>query len=225
MSGVDPELAASGAGSAPLADEPAEVRIIDSELLLTGRVWDIRRDRFEFGGSELVRDYLDHTGAVAVLALDDADRVLLIKQYRHPIAHRDWEIPAGLMDAPGEPGLATAKRELAEEADLQAEQWNLLLDVFLSPGGTSEAMRIFLARGLSKAAHTYVRSEEEAELVPRWVPLDDVVEAVLAGRVQNAVTANAVLAAAAARARDWSSLRDPELPWTARESSRGERSR
>lgn len=207
-----------------LADARAEVRVLDSELLVRGRVWDVRRDRFEFGGSELVRDYLDHPGAVAVLAIDADDRVLLIRQYRHAIGHRDWEIPAGLMDAPGEPGLSAAQRELAEEADLRAERWDLLLDLFLSPGGTSEAMRIFLARDLHRVDHDYVRADEEAELVPRWVPLDEVVAAALDGRVQNAVTASAVLAAWAARARGWETLRDPELPWTAREASRGERS-
>jgi ADP-ribose pyrophosphatase len=162
-----------------LADERAEVRVIDSELLVRGHVWDVRRDRFEFGGTELVRDYLDHTGAVAVLALDAEERVLLIRQYRHAIAHRDWEIPAGLMDAPGEPGLGAAQRELAEEADLRAERWDLLLDLFLSPGGTSEAMRVFLARDLHPVEHDYVRAEEEAELVPRWVPLVEAVEAAL----------------------------------------------
>lgn len=207
-----------------LADERAEVRVLDSELLVRGHVWDVRRDRFEFGGDELVRDYLDHTGAVAVLAIDDEERVLLIRQYRHAIAHRDWEIPAGLMDAPGESGLRAAQRELAEEADLRAERWDLLLDLFLSPGGTSEAMRIFLARDLHRVDHDYVRADEEAELLPRWVPLAEAVEAALDGRVQNAVTVSAVLAAWAARGRGWDTLRDPELPWTAREASRGERS-
>ncbi|WP_427869597.1 NUDIX domain-containing protein [Leucobacter luti] len=208
-----------------LADERAEVEILDSELLVRGHVWDVRRDRFRFGGGELVRDYIDHTGAVGVLALDDADNVLVIRQYRHPIGQRDWEIPAGLMDAPGEPGLAAARRELAEEADLAAAEWHLLSDLFLSPGGTSEAMRIFLARGLTPIAHDFERTEEEAELVPRWVPLDELVDAVLAGRVKNAVTANAALAAAASRSRGWATLRDPSTPWSARESSRGERSR
>lgn len=208
-----------------LADALADdVEVIDSQLLVRGRVWDVRRDRFEFGGAELVRDYVDHTGAVAVLALDEQDRVLLIQQYRHPIAHRDWEIPAGLMDEPGESGLSAAKRELAEEADLEASSWGLLLDLFLSPGGTSEAMRIFLARGLREIEHDYVRSEEEAELVPHWTPLDEAARAVLAGRVKNAVTAGAVLAAVASRAQGWRTLRDPESPWEAREAVRGARS-
>ncbi|MHA3722752.1 NUDIX domain-containing protein [Leucobacter sp. HY1910] len=208
-----------------LADAAARVHVLESELIVRGRVWDVRRDRFEFGGAELVRDYVDHTGAVAVLALDEAGRVLLIKQYRHPIARRDVEIPAGLMDAPGESGLAGAQRELAEEADLAAGRWDLLLDLFLSPGGSSEAMRIFLARDLHPVAHDFVREGEEAELEPVWVPLDDAVAAALQGRIGNAVTVSAVLAAHAARGAGWASLRDPETPWEFRAGVQGERSR
>lgn len=212
-----------------IRDEVAsDVEVLHSEVIAQCRVWDMRRDRFVFGGTELQREYLDHTGAVAVLALrsDDAgvDHVLLMQQYRHPIGHRDWEIPAGLMDAPGEIGLTAAKRELAEETDLEAAEWHLLVDLFLSPGCNSEAMRVFLARGLSEVRHDYVRSEEEAELETRWVPLDEVVEAVLDGRVKNAVTAGAVLAAAAARSRNWETLRDPASSWEARDAVRGERS-
>lgn len=210
----------------PLSDERAdEVRVVESELIATGHVWDMRRDRFEFAGTVLTRDYVDHTGAVAVLALDEQDRVLLIKQYRHSTGHRLWEIPAGLMDVPGESGLAGAQRELAEEADTQADSWHLLLDLFLAPGSSTEAMRVFLARGLSPATHSYVRAEEETELEPVWVPLEEVVDAVLDGRVQNTVTANAVLAAVAARSRGWSTLRAAELPWSARAAVPGFRSR
>lgn len=210
----------------PIADEPAaDVRVLESREVFGGHVWDIRRERFVLGETEIERDYMDHTGAVAVLALDDDDRVLLFRQYRHPIAHRDWEIPAGLMDAPGEAGLVTAQRELAEEADLQADHWALLVDLFLSPGGSSEVVRIFLARGLSEAEHEYVRDDEEAELEPVWVPLDEVVEAVLGGRVANGLTVSAVLAATASKARGWASLRDPHAEWTAREIVRGERSK
>lgn len=208
----------------PLKDEAAEVELLESELLARGFVWDLRRDTFRFGYEELTRDYVDHPGAVAVLALDEHERVLLIKQYRHPIAHRDWEIPAGLMDVPGEPGLVGAQRELAEEVDLAASRWDVLLDVCTTPGGNSEAIRIFLARELRDIEHDYVREAEEAEMVTRWVPLDEAVEAVLSGDVQNAVTSNAVLAAVAARARDWATLRPGDTPWQRRDLVRGERS-
>lgn len=220
-----PTGAADVSDASELYDTSAQVDVKSSELLVRGAVWDVRRDRFTFGATELVRDYVDHTGAVAVLALDESGRVLLMHQYRHPIARRDVEIPAGLMDAPGESGLAGAKRELAEEADLAAGRWHLLLDLFLSPGGSTETMRIFLARDLTQVAHDFVREDEEAELHPTWVPLDEAVAAALSGRIGNAVTVNAVLAAHAARGLDWSTLRDPEAPWGFREGVRGERSR
>lgn len=209
----------------PLRDVPApDVRVLSSELLAAGRVWDVRRDRLDFAGEELTRDYVDHPGAVAVLALDAAGRVLLIRQYRHAIAHRDWEIPAGLMDLPGESGLAAAQRELAEEADLAAARWDLLLDIWSSPGGSSEAVRVFLARDLSENERAFDREGEEAELVLRWEPLDAAADAVLAGDLQNAIAAAAVLAAVASRSRDWATLRPADAPWTGRELVRGQRS-
>lgn len=185
--------------SGPLADlhDPAEV--VASSRVYEGRVWDIRRDRFRFGDHELERDYVDHTGAVAVLARDDDDRVLLINQYRHPIRARDWELPAGLLDVEGEDPLAAAQRELAEEADLVAAEWSELLTFATSPGGSDETIRVYEARGLTAAPQVFARTEEEAELVVRWVPIAEVVEAALAGRIHNSILLLAVLAAHARR--------------------------
>ena len=185
-----------GGALADLAD-PAEV--IASTWVYEGRVWDVRRDRFRFGGHELERDYLAHTGAVAVLARDADDRVLLINQYRHPIRSRDWELPAGLLDIAGEPPLAAAQRELAEEADLVAARWSELLTFATSPGGSDELVHVFEARELAAAPEAFARTEEEAELVLRWVALDEVVEAALAGRLHNSILLVAVLAAHARR--------------------------
>ena len=185
-----------GGALADLAD-PAEV--IASTRVYEGRVWDVRRDRFRFGGHELERDYLAHTGAVAVLARDADDRVLLINQYRHPIRSRDWELPAGLLDVAGEPPLAAAQRELAEEADLVAARWSELLTFATSPGGSDELVHVFEARELAAAPEAFARTEEEAELVLRWVALDEVVEAALAGRLHNSILLVAVLAAHARR--------------------------
>ena len=220
---------AAGNFPAAFADSPAtDVTVHESALLAEGKVWDVRRDRFTLHGApgapELVRDYVDHTGAVAVLALDDNGRVLMFQQYRHAIGVRDWEIPAGLMDVAGESALAGAQRELAEEADLQAARWDLLLDVCLSPGGSSEAIRVFLARDLRPVEHDFVRDGEEAEIVPTWIPLDDAVQAVLERRVQNSLTTNAVLAAALACDRGWATLGDANEPWDRRDIVRGERS-
>ena len=93
-----------------LADEHVALPVTSSTREFEGRVWDIRRETFGMGGSEVVRDFVDHTGAVAVLALDDDGRILAIQQYRHPVRSRDWELPAGLLDMVGEDPLVAARR-------------------------------------------------------------------------------------------------------------------
>ena len=75
-----------------------------------------------------------------MVAVDEADRVVLVHQYRHPVGQRLWEIPAGLLDVPGEDPAAAAARELAEEAHVQAADWRVLADPFSSPGMTTEAL-------------------------------------------------------------------------------------
>ena len=139
--------------------------------------------------------------------------MLLIKQYRHPIGLRDWEIPAGLLDIDGESPLIGAQRELAEEADLVADDWRLLSDFFTSPGGSNEVIRVYLARGLKPTSEAFDRTEEEADLEKRWADLDDVVASVLNRTVGNSILAIAVLTAQASRAAGWVSLGDAELPW------------
>ncbi|UOE44807.1 NUDIX domain-containing protein [Agromyces larvae] len=199
-----------------LADEPHRAPVVESERVFAGRVWDVRRDTVEYGGERIVRDYVDHPGAVGVLALDDRGRALLIKQYRHPVRTRDWEIPAGLLDVDGESPLDAAKRELAEEADLEADDWSVLVDLLTSPGGNDEAIRVFLARDVRPTDVAFARTDEEADLEARWVDLDDCVDAVLARRVQNAPLVAAVLAAQVARGRGWSTLGAADAPWPAR---------
>ncbi len=200
--------------AAPLEDEPFSPQILASERSFAGRVWDVTTDTFRYLDGTLTRHYLDHPGAVAIVALDEDDRVLLIKQYRHPIRHRDWEIPAGLMDVAGEPPLLAAQRELAEEADLTASTWHLLADYAVSPGGSDEVIRIFLARGLAPTETPFDREAEEQDMERRWVPLDEVVLAIRDGRIQNSAITIGLLSAWFERQRGWSGLRDPETPWT-----------
>lgn len=199
----------------PLVDELVEMPIIDSETVFRGRVWSIRRDQVRYGDATLVREYTDHTGAVAVLALDEDERMLLLKQYRHPVRRRGWEIPAGLLDVHGEDPLVTAKRELAEEADLTADDWSVLAEFLTSPGGSDEAIRIYLARGLHPTTEAFAREGEEADIEVRWADLDEVAEAILARRLQNPSLVVAVLAAREARARNWSTLASADSPWLA----------
>ena len=178
-----------------LRDEPFEPAVVQSDVVYKGWVWDVRSDLVAYGDAELVREYVDHTGAVAVLALDDDDRVLLIQQYRHPIRHRDWELPAGLLDIPGEDPLLAAQRELAEETDIVAREWQPLVSTWTTPGGNSELIRIYLATGIGAAASSHDRADEEADIRAEWVPLVDAVDAVLDGRLRNGILAVGVLAA------------------------------
>lgn len=196
-----------------LTDTALTPEVVATEVVFEGKVWDIRRDTFRLDGHDITREYVDHTGAVAVLALDERDRVLLIKQYRHPVRSRDWELPAGLLDEDGESPLDAAKRELAEEADLVAETWHLLSEFMTSPGGSNEVIRVYLARGVSAAPDVFARTEEEAGIELRWVPLDEAVDAVLARHLQNAILEIAILSAAAGRARGWSTLAPAESAW------------
>lgn len=178
-----------------LRDEPFEPEVLQSDLVYRGRVWDVRSDRVRYGDGEIVRQYVDHTGAVAIVALDDEGRVLLIQQYRHPIRHRDWELPAGLLDVEGEEPLAAARRELAEEADLVAAHWEPLVSSWTTPGGNDEIIHVFLATGVSSADAAHDREDEEADIRVAWVPLSDAVSAVLEGRMRNGILAIGVLAA------------------------------
>ena len=181
--------------AANLRDEPFEPEVLRSDLVYEGKVWDVRSDRIRYGDDEIVRQYVDHTGAVAIVALDDAGRVLIIQQYRHPIRHRDWELPAGLLDIAGEEPLEAARRELAEEADLVAAHWEPLVSSWTTPGGNDELIHIFLATGVEAAAAAHDREDEEADIRVEWVPLADAVDAVLDGRMRNGILAIGVLAA------------------------------
>ena len=180
----------------PLRDELAELEVVASDLVYDGMVWDVRSDTVRYGDGEIVRQYIDHPGASAIVAVDEDDRVLLIQQYRHPIRHRDWEIPAGLLDVPGESPLETARRELAEEVDLVADEWRPLVSLFPTPGGSDEVVHVFLARGLTAVGHAHAREAEEADIRIEWVPLADAVTGVLEGRLRNGILATSLLAAA-----------------------------
>lgn len=197
-----------------LEDRQASPRVISSRVGFHGMDWNVRSDTFLYGGEPVHREYVAHPGAVAMLAMDDDDRVLLINQYRHPVRHREWEIPAGTLDVAGEAALDTAKRELAEEADLEADTWNVLVDYYTTPGYSAEAMRIFVARGVHATPEPFEREETEVGIETAWVPLDSAVDAVLHRKLYNTSLVVGVLAAYAARANGWASLApgDAEFP-------------
>jgi 8-oxo-dGDP phosphatase len=190
--------------------------VVSSAELLRSRMVTVRTDKVRFPDDTLAeRDVVLHPGAVAVLTLDDADRILMIRRYRHPVGRLLWEIPAGLRDVPGEPPLQTAERELLEETGYRAADWRVLTDYFSSPGISTERLRIFLARGLTpvpSAERAYVTEHEEAQLMLAWLPLDQAVARFLAGDLHNGVAAVGILSAYAARKVGFAALRGADSP-------------
>jgi 8-oxo-dGTP pyrophosphatase MutT (NUDIX family) len=206
-----------------VADERADLVVRSSATVHHGMVWDVRRDEVELGdGQTVTREVVSHTGAVGVVALDDRDRVLLLRQYRHPVRSYLWEPPAGLLDVPGEDPLVAVRRELAEEADVTADEWHVLVDFYNSPGGSTEAFRCYLARRLHEVPETdrHEREHEERAMVPVWVDLEEARDLVLAGKLHNPTTVCGVLAAAAGRDRGWATLRPADAPWPERSPGR-----
>ncbi|MFG2058063.1 NUDIX domain-containing protein [Micromonospora sp. NPDC048930] len=187
----------------------------DHREIWSGRIFSVVSDDVTMpGGGTASRDYVTHVGAVAVVALDDAGQVVLIRQYRHPVGRHLWELPAGLMDVRGEDLAAAAVRELAEEADLTAGTVDVLVDLHSSPGFTNEVVRVFLARDLADvpADQRHDRRDEEADLQVVRVDLDEAVRMVLAGEITNASCVAGLLAAARARETGFAELRRPEAP-------------
>lgn len=176
----------------------------------------VRSDKVRMPGDTWAeRTVVRHPGAVAVLALDDANRILMIRQYRHPVERMLWEIPAGLRDVAGEDPLITARRELLEETGYRAGDWRVLTDYFSSPGYSTERLRIYLARDLAEVPEeerTFVLKDEEAALTRAWVPLPEAVAAVLAGDLHNGVAGMGILAVYAASTGDLSGLRPADAP-------------
>ncbi|MFJ9149790.1 NUDIX domain-containing protein [Streptomyces sp. NPDC102270] len=202
-----------------IKDAPEEWEIRATKTPFVGNKTSVRTDQVVMpDGSVVGRDYQVHPGSVGVLALDDEDRVLLIRQYRHPVRQKLWEIPAGLLDVPGENPLHAAQRELYEEAHVKAEDWRVLTDVYTSPGGCDEAIRIFLARGLSEAdGERFEVEHEEIDLEYARVPVAELVRGVLAGELHNNCLVVGVLSLVAARASGGlDGLRSAEAEWPAR---------
>ena len=172
--------------------------VIGTETPYRNHLIAVRNDKVRFPDNSVSqRTVVQHPGAVAVAAVDDAGRLLMIRQYRHPVAQQLWEIPAGLRDVPGEDPLDTAKRELAEETSYRASDWELLVDYFSSPGFSTERIRVYLARGLKEVPageSTFVVTHEEKYLERAWVPLQAAAAAVLAGDLHNGVAAVGILA-------------------------------
>ncbi|MEV0968462.1 MULTISPECIES: NUDIX domain-containing protein [Microtetraspora] len=190
--------------------------VTDSKERFAARVISVRTDTVRMPGDETAdRDYVVHPGSVAVLAIDEDDKVLMIRQYRHPVRRLLWEVPAGIRDVPGEPLVDCAARELAEEAGYRARTWHTLLDIYTSPGMCDERIRIFLARDLSpipEEENDYVHRHEEIGMPVEWIPLQEAVEKAMAGMIHNSPAIAGILAAYAASADGFKGLRPADAP-------------
>jgi 8-oxo-dGTP pyrophosphatase MutT (NUDIX family) len=190
-------------------------RVVSRREPFQGAIFSVVSDEVTMpGGGTARRDWTRHLGAAAVVALDESGRIVLVRQYRHPVGRHMWEIPAGLIDVAGESGVETAKRELAEEADFTATRWDLLVEAHTSPGFSDELVRVFLARDLTPVPEheRHQREHEEADMTVRLVDLDEAVAMVFRSEITNSSNALGILAAARARDEAWAPLRPADTP-------------
>ncbi len=205
--------------SAPVKDLLEPAVLVDSETVHIGGKWKVDVETVDIAGQRVKRDIVIHPGAVAVLVLNDRDEVLLIRQYRQALGMFLFETPAGLLDIPSENPLDAAQRELAEEAGVRADRWDTLVDFYNSPGGSSEAIRIYLAREISELTEGRVDTgeAEELDLPCVWLPLEKAVDLVLEGELGNPTAVVGILAAWAWRSDSRRKLREANADWNARE--------
>jgi 8-oxo-dGTP pyrophosphatase MutT (NUDIX family) len=163
--------------------------LIASSPIHTGRIIQVSTERLLYAnGREYDLDFVGHPGAAAVVALDAAGRLCMVRQYRHGIADFLWEIPAGKLD-PGEAPEACAVRELAEETGIAAQRWTSLGQYLPAPGIFTELIHLYLARDLSVGAPA-PDADEDLEL--QWLPLSDALAKVQRGEWNDGKTALAL---------------------------------
>lgn len=168
-------------------------KVLNSEEVYKGKIISIRKDTLTRGDRKsFVRETAVSSDAVAVVAMDDQNRILLIHQYRHPMGKPIWEIPAGKMDVRGEQPEETAIRELQEETDTTAESVRLLTIFYNSAGWTNEKTYVYLTKNL-KEVPEFKRENEEADIEKKWIALDEAYEMVLSGELADAKTVIGIL--------------------------------
>jgi len=169
--------------------------VIDSTVGYEGAILRVRADTVvQPDGSRAAREVVEHSGSVAIVAIDDQRRVLLIRQYRHGAGQYLWELPAGLRDRPGETPLETARRELARNTGWAADDWDLLVDLYPSPEASTELCRIYQAAQLIQGRQP-ARPRDAENSLQRWFPLARAVHGALAGHILNGPAVAGLLAA------------------------------
>jgi ADP-ribose pyrophosphatase len=183
-----------------------------SETRYTGKIFALRTDHVRMpGGNIAIREVVENYGAVAVVAMDDDGNIAMVYQYRHPFGRRLWELPAGLLDVAGEAPHLTAARELREEAGLQAQTWQVLVDLNTAPGFSDESLRVYLATGLTHVDKPEAH-DEEADMIVQWFPIAEAARQVFAGEVVNSIAVSGILAAYAIR-NGFGQPRSVDVPW------------
>lgn len=152
------------------------------KTVYSGKVIEVSIERVRLPNDSVAElEIVRHPGGAAVVALDEEGRVCLLRQFRHAADGWLWELPAGKIDR-GEPPLATAQRELAEEAGVSAAQWRSLGDYFSSPGVFTEVVHLFLATQLSTLA---AQPETHEVFEVHWLALDAVVAMANSGKLRD----------------------------------------
>jgi 8-oxo-dGTP pyrophosphatase MutT (NUDIX family) len=191
---------------------------ISSEILHVGKIFALRADRVQMPGGKIVtREVIEHYGAVAVVAMDEDGRIPMVYQYRHPVGRRLWELPAGLLDVDGEAPHLSAARELREEVGLQAQTWQVLVDLDSAPGFSDESVRVYLATGLTEVDRPEAH-DEEADMTVEWYSIAEVVQRIFSGEIVNSLAVAGVLAAYAA-SEGVAVPRPVDAPWTDRSTT------
>lgn len=182
-------------------DQPVAQNIVSSEVVFEGMIWNVKSESFDFAGQKLTREFVEHPGAVAVVAVNEANQVLMIRQYRHPVREFLWEIPAGLLDVEGESELLAAERELLEETGFRADSIEPLIDFYTTPGGNSEKIRVFHATKLEFVGRPDFQDGEERELIIEWIDFDKALASVLSSEIKSPSAAVGIMALALASKR------------------------
>lgn len=177
-------------------DEAFATQVSERKTVFEGMIWDVVSETFQFAGQTLTRQFVSHPGAVAVLALNSDNQILMIRQYRQPVKQFLWEIPAGLLDVDGESLVTAAARELQEETGYRASTFTHLIDFFTTPGGNDEMIRIYLARDLELVGRPAEQEGEERDLQVEWIDFEIALASVLKSDIKSPSAAVGILAAA-----------------------------